>query len=341
MALQEYQDSLLSWEGARGFLGLSKAFLPICGTILFRPVEFFRQFVSPSSGSTTTRVKTAVVFAILLGYTKLFFEMLNMVWLKVFFKNPAGADFSTLHLFFLNSPLMILRPLVSFVVTLGLLFLGIKFVLGFDKKMLPVFLVVCYQSASDLFLLIPIVGGLLSIVWSLALILIGIREVYGVNLGRSLLAAIVIPGIFLFSVVLAIGPSVSRWVISLYPEARTQMVKFNDLSAYASTSAIVSAAENYKRDLGFYPVHLGVLDKYLSSDVMADVTRASSGSGYSYRYERPDDQHFSVYVQPQADIVTGRLKFYADNTGKIRFDGPEGLQIKSLEEVEKKIFEKP
>jgi len=341
MTPQEHQDSLLSWEEAQGFLGLSKAFLPTCGTILFRPVEFFRQFVFPSSVSTLTRVRAAVVFALLLGYAKLFFEMLNMVWLKVFLKSPAGTDFSTLPLFFLNSPLVILRPLVSFVVTSGLLFLGIKFVLGFDKKFLPVFLVVCYQSASDLFLMIPVIGGLLSIVWSVALILIGIREVYGINLGRSLLAAIVIPGIFLFSVVLAIGPSISRWVISLYPEARSQMVKFNDLSAYASTIAIVSAAENYKKDLGFYPVHLGVLGKYLSSDVMADVTRSSSGSGYSYRYERPDDQHFSLYVQPQADIVTGKLKFYADNTGKIHFDGPEGLEIKTLEEVEKKIFEKP
>lgn len=339
MAPQEQKDSVFGWEEARGFFGLSKAFFPTCGMILFRPVEFFRQFASSSSGSSiATRVKAAVVFALLSGYIKLFFEMLNIAWLKVFLKSPVGADLSTLPLFFLNSPLVILRPLVTFVVTLGLLFLGIKFVLGFDKKLFPVFFVVCYQSASDLFLMIPIVGGLLSIVWSVALILIGLREVYGINLGRSLLAAIVIPGIFLFSVVLAIGPSISKWVISLYPEARTQMVKFNDLSAYTSTIAIVSAAENYKKDLGFYPVHLGVLGKYLSSDVMADVTRTSSGSGYSYRYERPDDQNFSLTVQPETGIVTGKLKFYADNTGKIRFDGPFGLEIKTFEEVENKIF---
>ena len=342
--LRESDTSISAWEKAAGLGALVKALLPMCAAVLFRPVYFFKQLMLIRPEDLKKRTQAAVAFAIVMGYLKLLLEVLNAYWLRFFSGNPfspsAGAEISLWPTFFLDSPLVLLRPLLSLIVTLGLVFFGVKLILGFEKKFFPVLLVVCYQSASEIFFLIPLVGGLLATVWAVALILVGVREVYSVNMGRSFLAAIVLPIVFLLSILLALGPSLGKTLISFYPEARTQITKLNDLNAYTSMSALVLAAEAYKKDLGFYPAHLGVLNKYLSNQVFADATTSRSFSGYTYSYTHTDDQHFKIYAQPQLSSFAGNYVFYADDSDKIRFNGPDGPEIKSITDIEQKIFKK-
>ena len=328
---------LILWEEAKGFGASFKALGLVCGLVLFRPVDFFRQLLSLSGTHLRTRLIRAIVFVFILSYLKLSLDALNLYWLKSISKEIFPIS-SQLQLSFfstaiLKSPFFLLRPLIVFVVTLFLVACGVKLVFGFNKAILPAFFVVCYMSAAGLFYCIPVVGSMLAAVWSLTLVIIGIREVYAVNTLRSVLSAIVAPLAILFLVVLSVGPSLNKVIISFYPETETRLVKLNDLTAYGNTAAVVSAAEAYKKELGFYPVNLSVLKKYFSGAVSGDLTKPGNLSGYLYLYERLDDKHFILKASPQTMNETGRFVFYADETGRIRLNNSNGAWIENIEKM--------
>lgn len=334
----EILHSIEAWEGSQSFPGFLKSLLIVCNNLLFRPVDFFKRLGLRGNVDLRRRLVRAVIFALILGYIKLFFDIANIYWIKYLSKDvfPPALEFqsSFLSKIFLSAPLFLFRPVITLVLTLGLVGMGVKLALGFDKPWVPALLVVCYKSAADIFYCIPIVGGIFAAVWSLALIVLGIREMYGINFLRSFVSSIIMPLLVLFFFVLSIGPSLNKFLFNLYPEAHTQLARLNDMTAYLYTQEIVSAAQKYKQELGFYPVGLGPLKKYLSSDIDENLTRSDQASGYAYQYRRPDDDHFVLEVKPLNMNFSGRFVFYADESGKVHRDNRGGALIEDAKAME-------
>ena len=297
-----------------------KALPRLSFNILFKPVVFFKELTLSGSVDTKKRLLRAALFAFLFGYLKLF------------------IDLSFLAGVVPNFALFFLRPVINFLVTLALVTTSVKLILGFDKLLVPAFLVVCYRSAAEIFYCIPVFGAVFAGVWGIALLAVGIKEVYYSSMVRAVLAAAIMPFIMLLFVFLSLGPAANRMVITLYPEAREQVVKLNDMNAYLYVSSIAAGAQAYKKDLGFYPSHLGALKKYIGGAVSEDVTNPDNATGYVYEYTRGDDDHFTLFARPLEELYSGRFVFYTDETGAVRLNAPQGEVIRSLKDMESLIM---
>ena len=341
MKLLPPAEVLSSWEAARRPWETVVGALRVCAAVLFQPVLFFQALLK-SKTQTRKSLIYAGLFALILGYVKLLCDGLNILWLKQLTTAglPVGSlssQIAALETSFFSNPLILARPLVTLGATLLLVAVGVKLILGVDKAIAAAVLVVCYKSAADIYNVIPFLGGLLASAWSLALLVIGVRELYRVGVGRAVLAGAVMPLLVLFFFALSLGPGVNRAIMALYPETQPQVMRFNDMTAYGYTAAIVKAAEEYREELGFYPVNLNALKKYLAVGVADDLRVSDEASGYRFEYMKSDEGHFLVTAQPVQGGVTGSLTFYADESGKVRLGGKDGRVLTDMQSVEKAI----
>src|SRR5512135_814919 len=112
---QNRGSSLARWEHVTGIFGLVRALVALCGTVLFRPVEFF-YILNHESTDIRRRLTRAFIFAVVLGYFQLLCDALGVLWLR---HAVSGGnmipEFKTQLLFFsdafFSSPLVVLRPL--------------------------------------------------------------------------------------------------------------------------------------------------------------------------------------------------------------------------------------
>lgn len=330
-------NPLYAWEDFTSFLNSAKAFFCLCGSILLKPVSIFRALSHTGSANFKKRVLSAVLFALILGYLKIFFVVLHMQWLwhvsKGAFSAGTAADVSYMSLTALHSSFFFLRPLIAFAVTLALLSLSVKLVLGLERPLWPVFFVVCYKSASDLFYAIPVFGSVFATIWSAMFLVIGFREVYALPITRSFLAAIAMPLLILLSVVFAFGTSLSKAVMTVFPEVKKEVSRINDTNAYYFTKAVIGAAQDYKKDLGFYPISLNILKKYLSAPAAGEVTDQSHVSGYIYEYTRLNEHRFILIVRPVKADGAGGYVFYSDETGAVRLNDAKGSLVESTKNM--------
>lgn len=348
MALPDYKDETdkdiyLAWEKADKPGKRIKAFLPLCASILFRPVLFFKALALLGRLELKRRLWRAFVFALILGYIKLLMDVVNIYWVeylaKSFLEGPKQLQISLLSATIIQSPFFILRPFINFILVFLVLSISIKLVLGFDKKLSPLFLIMCYKSAAEIFYLLPIVGGLIALVWSLFILIVGFREFYRVDTLRLIMAGVIMPILVTIFIVLAAGPFFNNFILSVYPETRPQIIKINETSAFISMRDISTAMSQYKQELGFYPSHLGVLDKFLDKGVAQELNSSSGVGGYSYLYHKIDEFHFTLFVKPLGKDTTGRFTFYLDETGKIRLDDSKGIVIDSAQEIQHLILD--
>lgn len=333
-------EALRQWEEGRGFFDSLRAGVILCGAILLKPVAFFDTLAS-AVGDTQRRWIRALIFALSLGYLKLLFDLLYLSRLgaasaSMFpsdMKMPLDAGFSLSS----ASLYVLFRPIISFVMTLGVVCAGIKFTLGLRRVLFPALLVVCYKSAADIFYVIPFVGGVFAAVWGLSLVMIGIRALYNIDLFRAVVAAVLMPVVMFFSFALFLGTSFNKLVVRFYPETQPQIMRFNDMSAFLYTASVVSAARQYKNELGFFPSHMGLLKKYLSSVVAEELGPTDEANGYRYRYERLGEESFIVEATPIKKDLTGRFLFFADQTGSVRLGGPAGRVVKDIMDLDKGV----
>lgn len=342
---EEKKQPLEAWNEADSFAGWIRAFMPLCGNILFRPVDFFTYLFSCERTDIKRRLFRAAVFALVLSYIKLFSDFASLYWLKYFSKNifPAveSAQISILSESVLASPFFLLRPLLILGIMAALVAASVKLVLGLDKAITSALFVICYRCAADIFYLLPFVGGIFAMAWSVTLLVAGIRQAYKAGFFRSIMAGVVVPVVMLFFILVGMGTAFNRAVLIFYPEMKAQVARINEVTAYSTAGAVAAGIEKYKKDLGFYPAHLGILRKY-APDLMADdVMNPNYPGGYAYDYELVDDGHYRLYVRPKEAGVTGRFVFYADESGMVRIDGPDGQVVKDFKQIEDRIFSGP
>jgi len=331
-------EVLRAWEAARRPLETATAAFRVVGSVLFQPIPFF-QAVSHNKKNIRRQLACAFLFAVICGYVKLLCDGLNVIWLKSLTASsvPIGdlaTQATALEAAFFSSSFIFLRPLVTLAATLFLVCASVKLVLGVDKPLVPAALIVCYKSAADVCALIPFLGGLLASVGSAVLLVIGVRELYRLGAGRAVLAGAVMPVFVLFFLALSLGPSINRAIVALYPETQSQVMRFNDVTAHSYTAAIVKAAEEYGTELGFYPVNLNTLKKYLSSPAAEELRASDEAAGYRFSYNASGDGGFVVTAEPQKLGVTGSLVFYGDESGVVRLNDKDGRILKDVHSVE-------
>ena len=100
---------------------------------------------------------------------------------------PAGIALSkggTIALAFLV-PLLVF---MGFVMAALLLHVSLFLVGGANEDFEATFRVVCYSAATDLFAVLPIIGGFVGLIWKIYITVIGVREVHRISTGKSVLA---------------------------------------------------------------------------------------------------------------------------------------------------------
>lgn len=334
--------AFVSWEEARGISERLKAFLPLCSAILFRSVLFFQAISSSQGKGRKNRLIQAAIFAVILGYIKFFLDVVNIHFFKylakIFLNGSEQLQINALSASVLHSPFFPLRPLINFILIFVILAISVKLILGFDKKLSPLFLVMCYKSAAEILYFVPLIGGFIALIWSLFLLLTGLREFYRVGTFRLVLAVIVMPFLISLFIITTVGSSFNKVVLSVYPEMKTQLVKINDTNAFVSMQDVIAAITRYKQELGFYPAHSGVLDKYLDRGIAQEINDPKGAGGYLYQYDKIDDNHFTIVARPAEINLTGRFIFYADEDGKVRLDNKQGREIQSAKEIQDLVF---
>lgn len=337
MSKRPSESPLSAWQEASNFPDLFRAFGAVISALIFRPADFFRackDFFGPSVGF---KIAKALAFALILGYLKLALDIANIFWIKNLAKiglfPGIQSQLSSVALAVVHSPFFLLRPLFSILLTFLFVAAGIKLVLGFDKPLLPAFFIVCYKSASEVFYVLPLAGGIFASIWAMAILVIGVRQCYGINVFRSVLSALVMPFLLLFFIAVSVGPTINRTMLRFYPELRSQIIRFNETTAYMYTAAISTAAENYRKELGFYPTQLGSLKKFMPGGSGADISSPDNATGYIFSYTLLDKDHFIIKAFPSRGA--GRFVFYSDETGKVRLNDASGPVVENLQDLEK------
>ncbi|MGH7504429.1 MAG: YIP1 family protein [Longimicrobiales bacterium] len=185
---------------------------------VFHPVSFFRRM--PPDVPLGPVLLYMVAVAVVAAGIQLFWEM---VWLTV---GVGGAERSLLWLFmsaespasaligFLLTPLLVLAILyIGGAITHGILMLLGGATLGFGATLR----VYAFSYGPQVFLIVPLLGWIVAAVWSIALTIVGLREVHTAP-GWKPAAAVLAPLGCLMAVVLAIAVMLAMGAL-LLPEA--------------------------------------------------------------------------------------------------------------------------
>ncbi len=182
-----WQEGYCPWEDA-GTLGWLEAIKQTAVGVLFSPAEFFSKI------PRKVGYAAPMVFGVLM--TSMGLAALGL-WSMIF--GTIGISF----LWFLVLAVF-LGPLAS-LLTIGmsslLYHLSLSLVGAAGDDMEPTVRVVCYASSAHVWLVVPILGPLISGVWFAAATVIGFREIHETTLEKALLAVllpilvcIVVPG---------------------------------------------------------------------------------------------------------------------------------------------------
>lgn len=180
--------SYVPWED-RQRLGFLPAFSQTWSDSVFRPAEFFRR--APKTG----HVGSAVLYAILIATTG---GLLSIFWEYLFWDSFANwqslesligqeINRSILGFWALLIPFIAIISIfvASFIFHLCLMLSGSSRN-GFEATLRGY----CYSYGPYLFVLVPICGGAIALVWQYVVMIIGWRELHESTTGRALFAAL-------------------------------------------------------------------------------------------------------------------------------------------------------
>jgi hypothetical protein len=190
------------WEAWRELGFLTRLFETIRRSLL-QPVAFFRD-VDPRGP-----VLAALVYAVVMFWVGM---ALQLIW-EFVLPQPFGSALPPtegdglktylsplfLLLFTLLAPIYL--PIGLFLYA-GLLHLLLLILGGPSRGYVGTLRVLCYSSAPQLFAIVPFCGAFVSLIWSTVLQIIGLREVHGIQTGKSV-AVVLIPFLLCFILIAA------------------------------------------------------------------------------------------------------------------------------------------
>ena len=191
------------WE-MRSELGLWQGIYRTFRSVLFSPEKFYRSIVT--GGTLMEPLGFGLLFGSIGTMFGLFWQFL-MMWdnLQSLTQNLFGQF--TISIIFLFA--VILSPLfvpIGLFAAGGILHLCLLITGGGKQGFEGTFRVVSYSQATQIFGLIPFVGGLIGWFWNLIVLVIGLREIHETSYARVIVAFCIplVPLLFLFLVLLAV-----------------------------------------------------------------------------------------------------------------------------------------
>lgn len=190
------------WE-RRSELGWLRALIDTIGESLLHPVAFFRK-LDPAGP-----ILPAILYAMLLSVAGFVGAAVWQVAFPIpFFGFPPPLQTGEAAAWSLGLMLsvglvgLVLTPL--FLVVIAAVYHLVLLVLGGPSKGYGATLrVIAYSSGPQVFQLVPFCGALLTFGWSMVLLVIGLREVHGIQTGKAV-AVILIPLLLCVVVVAAL-----------------------------------------------------------------------------------------------------------------------------------------
>ncbi|UCD71527.1 MAG: YIP1 family protein [Syntrophobacterales bacterium] len=185
------EEKYCPWEDLEE-LGFFEAFLTTLKEALLSPTRFYRRM--PTRGG----FKSPLIFGLILGVLG---GVFSLTWQQVFmlrlgrFPEMATTYFVGI---IIALPLIVLASLyiISAIVHLCLTVVG-----GNRRGFEATFRVIAYSGSTDIFAFIPFIGSLITFIYALVIVIIGLREGHGIGKGRAALAVflpiIVILALFL------------------------------------------------------------------------------------------------------------------------------------------------
>jgi hypothetical protein len=170
------KEKYCPWEDSER-LGAFEAFKQTVAGVLLKPTEFFSR-VPPSGGYAKP-----LLFGIMASSAGI---MMAQLWSLLFYKSgEGGAVFTVL--------MIVLSPVIA-VIGLGVgaavAHLCLFIVGGANESFEATFRANCYAAAPQLWNAVPLAGGVISAVWSLVAVVIGLREIHGTDTGKAILAVL-------------------------------------------------------------------------------------------------------------------------------------------------------
>jgi len=188
------EEETVPWEGGEGIIG---AFLETVRKSLFSPTQFFKK-VAEGEGYWAP-----LIFGVISGIIGTFGAILWQ-WLFMAQYIPVVGPLSAIPLGFILTILLISMPLliaISIFIGSAINHLCLMIVGGNKNGFKATFRAVSYAWSGYLFGIIPVIGGIIGSIYSLVLIIFGIREGHGISTGKAALA-VLLPVIVVFVLIL-------------------------------------------------------------------------------------------------------------------------------------------
>lgn len=172
-----------------GKIGFPKALFQTFNESTFKPDQFFVRL----KGSSDTG--KAFLYGLLLGSIG---TIISFVWNRLFLEGLFSAFSQSGKEFFSLNSLLYSPILVTIGLCIGALYFQIVLVLtrSARKDLWSTFRIICYSQSATIFQIIPVIGMLISMVWSAYLLMVGFHKVHGMTKMRAFVL-IVLPVILL------------------------------------------------------------------------------------------------------------------------------------------------
>ncbi|MFC2173828.1 YIP1 family protein [Acidobacteriota bacterium] len=175
-----------AWERRASWFDFGALFAMI-KSVLFDPAETFRRM------KTGGDIGSPLLFGVILGT---FGMVAGLFWNWVMQNlNLMGGEVSAEEMMIANIVMLaiaVLSPLliaVGFFISAGIYHVCLMIVGGERSGFEATFRTVAYgNGAASLFQLVPMCGGLISMVWSIVILIIGFREMHETSTGKAVLA---------------------------------------------------------------------------------------------------------------------------------------------------------
>ncbi|MGD2124914.1 MAG: YIP1 family protein [Desulfobacteraceae bacterium] len=176
------------WE-SRSELGMGKAITLTLKAVLFSPIGFFR------GAATEGGMREPLAFGLLLGSAGMMLEVFwQFLMMSESLTSIGGGLFGpiTMGLIFLAA--MIFCPLfVALIIFTAsvIVHISLLIVRGGSSGFEATFRVICFSQATQVWGVIPLVGGLIGGIWILVVQIIGLREIHEISYLKVIIALLI------------------------------------------------------------------------------------------------------------------------------------------------------
>lgn len=314
---------IIPWQ-QRKEIGFIKALWDTIKQILFEPDKFFENLEIKDSYK-----EPYYFYFILTATTSIVSQLTGLLLAKIIGSILPIGKILSLRFLLINFVFSLISSLIiaaigGFVLS-AIVHLFVRLLKG-EKPFIATFNVIAYSSAASIFIIIPVLGELISAVWAFIIVMKGLKEVHMLSVKKSV-GALLCSFILLFSVAIAF-----KWsdILKANDDLAEAKIEAYEAEAKANCKAISVACQLYYDEHGFYPASLTDLTDnkytlYFNFNLTKAVSPSSAIQGYYYVYERLDDEHFNLYAKP---AIEGRQIFFIDQTGYLRLSGPDGSRVR-------------